>query len=184
MFWLLLGMALFFGVHLIPSLPTKRAALIAWLGERRYKATFSIFAFVGLALMIKGMGVAAPTAFWQPAAATRFAPMVLMLPALVLLVASQLPCHIKQIARHPMSLGILLWSLGHLAANGETPVALFFAGFAAYALFDLSRNRPLNPGKSPSLKMDALAVGVGILAYWLLITLHEKLFGVPAIVWH
>ena len=60
-----------------------------------------------------------------------------MVPALILLVASQVPAgHIKKITKHPMLLSVKIWALGHLLANGELNSVILFASFLAYAVFD------------------------------------------------
>ena len=54
MWIMLLGLALFLGIHLVPVFPNMRAGLVQRLGANRYRGIFSIFSAIGLALIIIG----------------------------------------------------------------------------------------------------------------------------------
>src|SRR4051794_20176129 len=57
---MILGLALFLGVHLIPAFPPLRRA-IAGPAERRYKGMFSIASAIGLVLIVAGYWSWGPT---------------------------------------------------------------------------------------------------------------------------
>ena len=176
MCWLIAGLVIFFGIHLLPSCTGLRARLLARLGELPYKGAFSAVALAGFALIVYGMAHAPHIPLWRPPAIAAAVAAVVMAPALILLAAANFDNNIKRLARHPMSLGVLLWALSHLLANGDWASLLLFGAFAAFALHNLrGRAQPLTP--SP-LKKDALAVVIGLLAYFLLVALHGPLFGV------
>ena len=132
MIWLLAGLAVFFGVHLIPSCPRSRENLIQRLGEWPYKGMFAVLSVIGLVLIITGMGRAERIVIWHPPAVAGLATAVAMAPALILLVAANFNGHIKRIVRHPMSLGVLLWSVSHLVANGELASLFLFGGLRGF----------------------------------------------------
>ena len=48
------GLAVFLGVHLVPTQRDLRAALIARYGASAYKLGFTLVSFVGLALIVWG----------------------------------------------------------------------------------------------------------------------------------
>lgn len=179
---LILGWAVFFGVHLIPMRPALRARVVGRLGERAYKIAFSFIALAGLAAIIVGKARAPHVALWQPPAWGHGAAAVAMAPAFVLIAAANLRSHIKRAARHPMSLGFLLWALAHIAANGDAASLIMFGGFAVFALVDILRPRAPADAKPPAAKWsaDAIAVAIGVAAYPALAALHRVLFGVPA----
>jgi uncharacterized membrane protein len=52
MIWL--GIALFFGLHVMPSLPNVRDRLVGRLGIKRYKGAYSLVALSGLVLIVMG----------------------------------------------------------------------------------------------------------------------------------
>ena len=185
--WLLAGLAVFFGVHLIPSCPRSRENLIQRLGEWPYKGVFAVLSVIGLVLIITGMGRAERIVIWHPPAVAGLATAVAMAPALILLVAANFNGHIKRIVRHPMSLGVLLWSVSHLVANGELASLFLFGGFAVFAVLDMFRFKigssdrrvAAVPAKPASLTKDFLAVVIGLIGYALLVAFHGSLFGVP-----
>ena len=185
MTWLGAGIAVFFGVHLLPSCRLLREKLIGAIGELPYKGVFAVLSLAGLALIIKGMSEAPYIAVWEPPPSAKMATAIFMVPALVLLVAANFNTNIKRIVRHPMSLGVLLWSLSHLLSNGDLAALFLFGGFALFSLYDMrSANRrtaaPAAPGstKPGSIKMDLLAGVIGMTAYFLLVVFHGSLFGV------
>ena len=185
MTWLGAGIAVFFGVHLLPSCRLLREKLIGAIGELPYKGVFAVLSLAGLALIIKGMSEAPYIAVWEPPPSAKMATAIFMVPALVLLVAANFNTNIKRIVRHPMSLGVLLWSLSHLLANGDLAALFLFGGFALFSLYDMrSANRrtaaPAAPDsiKTGSIKVDLLAGVIGMTAYFLLVVFHGSLFGV------
>ena len=51
---LVLGLALFLSLHLLPTLPSARAGLLTRWGEQRYKGIFSLLSGVGFILIVAG----------------------------------------------------------------------------------------------------------------------------------
>lgn len=182
---LVLGLVVFLGVHLLRAVaPGWRDALIGRLGEGPYKGLYSLTAIVGFVLFIWGFSLAAGDggSLYFPTAGLRHVTEALMLPALVLAVASMLPPgHIRRLVRHPLLIGTILWSFAHLLVNGEAAAVLLFGGFLAWAVIDLiaQRNRPAVPPVRPRLAYDGLAIVVGIMLYAALVwRLHLWAFGV------
>jgi hypothetical protein len=54
------GLILFLGIHLLPTRPGLRFALVHHWGEQRYKGVFSLVALAGLGLIVGGYAEAAP----------------------------------------------------------------------------------------------------------------------------
>lgn len=180
MTWLIAGIVVFFGVHLLPSRPSLREGLIAAIGELPYKGVFAVLSLAGLALIIKGMSEAQYIAVWHPPPSAAMATVIFMAPASVLLAAANFNGNIKRIVRHPMSLGVLLWSLSHLLSNGGLAALFLFGGFALFSLYDMrSANQRAAAAAPGSIKMDLLAGVIGMTAYFLLVAFHDSLFGVP-----
>ncbi len=170
MTWLIVGMVVFFGVHLIPANPSLREKLVQGIGgsphkSGPYKGVFAVLSLAGLALMITGLSTAQYTAVWHPPAMAATATAVFMAPALILLVSMNFDNNIKRIVRHPMMWGVLLWSLSHLLAIGIGATAmdggsadtvgnkylplLLFGSFAVYALFYLCSARQRAAPRQP-----------------------------------
>ena len=105
--------------------------------------------------------------------------------ALVLLAAAKMPTHMRAVLRHPMLLGVLLWSTAHLLSNGDLRSVVLFGSFAVFAVLDLvsvvARGKQPSTDKAPRLAMDGAAVVAGLVAAGLLTVFHGTLFGVPVI---
>ena len=184
MLLLSLGLVVFVGVHLVPSFPSLRQALIAQLGERQYRAVFSLVAFVGVGLLVAGKANAAFVALWQTLAAGRYVAAVLMPLAFILLAAANMPGNVKRFTRHPMLWGVTLWAAGHLAANGDLASLILFGGLGAYSLFDMWSANRRGARKSETrypLTRDLMVIATGLAAYVAFLLLHPYLFGVSAI---
>ena len=56
MFILIIGIVIFFGVHLIP-LTSGKVNLVERMGEKKYQGVFSILSLIGLIVMIYGFSL-------------------------------------------------------------------------------------------------------------------------------
>lgn len=183
---LVVGLMVFFGVHLVPMLAPMRARLYEGAGEKRYKAVFSLVAALGLILIVAGYAYApAEPRQFAPLPAARAAAPAAMLISFILLAASHMKTHIRAAVRHPMLIGVGIWSGVHLLANGETRATLLFGAFLAYSVLDLISaiaRRTFKPFK-PVARQDLIAVVAGIALALLVMALHRPLFGVAAVPW-
>ena len=177
------GLALFVVLHLIPSVSPLRAALVARMGEMAYRGVFALVAVASLVMVVRGFSQAPYEPLYSPPDWGRHAAMGVVPVALVLFAAANMPTHIRAAVRHPMLLGLLLWGLAHLAANGDLrSVALFgtFAGFAVVAAVSaVARGKRPAPDKPPRLALDAAAVVSGLVVAGVLAYFHGRLFGIP-----
>ena len=182
---LVAGLALFFALHLIPSVPPLRAALVAGMGERAYRGVFSLVALASLAMVVWGFSTAPFEPVYTPPGWGRHAAMGVVPVALVLFAAANMPTHIRAALRHPMLLGLALWAIAHLLANGDLRSIVLFGGFAGFAVLAtlgaVARARRPAAGKAPRLVMDAAAVAGGLVAAGLLVRFHAALFGMPVL---
>ena len=180
---LVAALALFVVLHLIPSVPPLRAALVARMGEMTYRGVFALVAVASLVMVVRGFSQAPYEPLYSPPGWGRHAAMGVVPVALVLFAAANMPTHIRAAVRHPMLLGLLLWGLAHLAANGDLrTVALFgtFAGFAVVAAVSaVARGKRPAVDKPPRLALDAAAVVSGLVVAGVLAYFHGRLFGIP-----
>jgi uncharacterized membrane protein len=186
MFLLSLGMVVFVGIHLVPTVSSLRQSLVQRLGEDRYRGIFSAIALFGLMLIILGKAQAAFAFLWHPPGWGRHVAPVLMPLAFILLAAEYMPSNLKRLTRHPMLWGVTVWSVAHLLANGDLASLVLFGGLGAFSLFDMwSKNRrgatKSNTAYPPT--KDAMVLGVGFVAFGLVAIFHPYLFGVPALSW-
>ena len=149
---LLLGLLLFLGAHSLQALfPHWRAQWRSRWGEMTYKGLYSLLSLAGLVLVVLGYSQARaePVLLWTPPRALLHFSWLLMWLSMVLLVAAYWPGNrIRQRLGHPMTLGVKVWALGHLLANGNLADVLLFGSFLVWAVmvFRSARRRPSPAG--------------------------------------
>jgi uncharacterized membrane protein len=185
---LVLGLVIFLGLHstrIVSESGRERA--IARIGEGPWKGVYSLISAIGFVLIVWGFARARYDApqLWTLPAGTRHITMLLMLVALILFASFLFKrSHIAVLTHHPMLWSVLLWSAGHLFANGSAADLVLFGAFFVWSAADLvsayARDRPngvVYP--EPQVAATASAVVVGLVVYALLIGgLHFWLFGV------
>ena len=180
----LIGLILFLGAHSVRIVADDwRSARIAQWGEGAWKGLYSVVSIIGLVLLVWGYGQTrtAPIDLWQPPMFTRHLASLLTLPAFILLAAAYVPgTRIRARLGHPMVLGVKLWALAHLLANGRLADLLLFGGFLLWAVADFraARARDRRDGvvrTAGPASRDAIAVLVGIGA-WAAFALCSALF--------
>jgi uncharacterized membrane protein len=184
---MILGLVLFLGVHLLTTLRGLRARFVASLGEGGYKGCYSLVSLAGLALIVWGFAhyrAAGQIEIWHPPTVFKHIAEALMLPAVILVVASYIRGRIYTTVKHPMLAGVKLWAAAHLLANGDVGSIVLFGSFLAWAVLDrISLKRRADKGAPPipigGLGNDAIAVAVGIVAYLALgFVFHPVVIGV------
>jgi uncharacterized membrane protein len=182
----LVGLVGFLGIHSLGIVSwSGRQALVARLGEGPFKGLYSILSVAFFALLVYGYGWARlePTVVWAPPTFTRHITWTLMLPAMILLVATYAPGKIRSTVKHPMLTAVKTWAVAHLLANGMLADILLFGGFLAWAVADRIAIKRRPDAKAPAAAGwgagDAVAIvgGVGLyLAFFFF--LHTWLIGV------
>ena len=177
------GITLFCVVHLFSAIaPGSRENLVFKLGENPYKGIYSILILLGLVLIVLGWKSTIPHAVYTPPLLPGVVPSVLVFVALVLFFASQMNGYFKRILRHPQMIATLLWAGSHLLTNGDSRSLILFGSLAVWALLEivLCNRRDGKRVELPaaSVKADAIAVAVGVVAFGVLGHFHQQLFGV------
>ncbi|MDE2447061.1 MAG: NnrU family protein [Alphaproteobacteria bacterium] len=180
-----LGIVLFAGPHVISALwPALRNRLSARLGENAFKGIFSLASLVGLALMIWGIWATRGTdsMVYVPVAGMKHVTMTLVLIGFVLIASNQGKGYIRRWLQHPFSIGIALWSIGHLLSNGRSAALWFFGTMLFLTLLDIGVNmaRGEKAVFEPRAKRDGIAVVAGLVAFAIMMLLfHPYVIGVP-----
>jgi uncharacterized membrane protein len=185
---MILGLVLFLGVHTLTTQRELRARLIASWGEGGYKIGYSLVSALGLVLIVWGFAHYRATGWidvWQPPTAFKHLTVALMLPAVILVVASYIRGRIYTTLKHPMLAGIKLWAAAHLLANGDLGSIILFGSFLGWAVFDRISLKHRADSGAPPIPVggpgnDLIAVAVGIVAYLALaFAFHPVVIGVP-----
>ena len=187
---MILGLTLFLGVHTLTTRRKLRARVIASTGEGGYKMGYALASFAGLALIIWGFALYRATGWinvWNPPTALRHLSVALMLPAVILVVASYIRGRIYTTLKHPMLAGIKLWAAAHLLANGDLGSIVLFGSFLAWAVYDRISLKHRSDAGAPPIPVggpgnDLIAIAVGVVAYLALaFAFHPVVIGVPVV---
>ncbi len=181
---LIAGLALFFLPHVVPMFTAQRSTLISRWGERGYKGVFSAASGVGLVLIVIGYAYGERGDQWfAPFPAARAVAPFAMILAFILFASANSPSHLRATIKHPMLIGLLIWSTVHLLANGDARGTMLFGSFAAYAIIDLLSALQRGAVKvfTPRARADVISVVAGTVIALLVMTFHRLLFG-PAVV--
>ncbi|NND81640.1 MAG: NnrU family protein, partial [Gammaproteobacteria bacterium] len=138
---LILGLVLFFGLHLYATFRSRapHADLRQRWGKAKYMGLFSVVSLLGLVLIVLGYRAMPNTEYLYAGIqhGRQWVPLI-MLPAMILIVCSDLPRgYIKSTVRHPMLLAVILWSSAHLIDGASLRQLLLFGSFLGYAVIDL-----------------------------------------------
>lgn len=148
---LILTLVVFAVFHMIPALGPVRRALVGAIGKAPYIVGYSMIS-IGL---LGWVGVAYANAeyvhLWDQAYWMRWVPVVLMVPACMLLVGALTHANplsvslraegfnpekpgIVSITRHPLIWGLVLWAVAHVIPNGDGASLVMFGFFALLGL--------------------------------------------------
>ncbi len=185
---LILGLVLFLGMHATRIVADGwRSRFIAQRGAGTWKGLYTVVSLAGFALIIWGYGQARlqPVVLWDSPLWTRHLAGLLMLPALLLLAASQVPGNgIKARVHHPQVLAVKTWALAHLLANNTLADLLLFGGFLVWAVLDFRSARQRDraagtvyPPGTPARTAITVVLGLVLWAAFAF-ALHQWLFGV------
>lgn len=177
----IIGSIIFFGIHIVPSTPIK-LIMVSKVGEIKFKGMFSLVSIIGLGLLIYGFSQTEFQLLWTPEPWGRSAAMFTMPIVTILMCAAEMPNNLKRLVRHPMLLGVSLWGLSHLAANGDLASTILFSSFLVFSVVDILivNGRGSYTAPTPVNKLWDLGVIVlGLAVYGLLFHFHGTFTGMP-----
>lgn len=180
---LVAGLIILLGVHMTRLIGV-RALAVRVIGEPLWAVFYSVLSAIGLALVIYGHILAHPSeTVWNPPAWTRTVALVAVPVSIILLIATYVPSHIRAFTRHPMTLGVFLWSGAHLLANGEIASLILFGAFFAWSALLLVEGyaRGGHFAHAGRWAGDAAVILIGLAAAGALALFHMQLFGVAVI---
>lgn len=204
--------AVFLLTHAVPIRPAVKPCLVARLGRAGFGLAYSALSVGVLVWLIAAAARAPFVELWPRAEWQNHITLGAMaLACLILALALGRPnpfsfggWHYDRfdparpgvvgLLRHPVLAALLLWSLGHLAPNGDLAHGLMFGGFALFALPDMKmidrrRRREMGTEVWHELQPVLTLRGAKNPLRWLaaaallmiLIALHPLVIGLPAI---
>ena len=185
---LIFGLVLFLGVHSTRIFADGwRSAMIAKIGPLPWKGLYAIASIAGFIVIIWGfrMARADTLVLWSPPVWTRHVAALLLVFSFILLAAAYVPRNsFKARLHHPMVLGVKVWALAHLLANGVAASVVLFGAFLVWSVLSYrsarQRDRAANivypPGTAAGTAMTVAVglVGWSVFAFFL----HGPLIGV------
>lgn len=188
MIWLIAGVVLWSGVHLIPALRTSlKIRLVQKWGENGYKGVFSLLIIIAVVLMIVGWRATYPHPLFTPPYWAGSATTLLMLNAFVLFVAANHPSRLKRIIRHPQLTGMILWSIAHLIANGDVRSLVLFGGLGLWALIEIrvinAREGAWIKPEAPPMIIEFRGLAIGLVLFFAALFMHPYFAGVSPILY-
>ena len=185
---LILGLAIFLGVHSVSIVAPRWRDRMALRYGAAWQGGYSIVAALGLGLVVMGYGQArsATVVLYVPPPWARDVAIVAMLAVFPMLLAAYLPGRIKKTLKHPMLVAVKLWAVSHLLANGSLADVVLFGSLLAWAVADRIslKRRVLRsvPGLPATRYNDSIAV-LGGLALYAAFVLggHRLVTGMPIV---
>ncbi len=180
MAFLIIAVAAFSVVHLIPAVPAFKKDLADQLG-RAYGPLFGIASFLTLLLIVMAWTNTDRVAVYAPPDNGYLITYVCVLVAFVFVGITIFRGRVRQAVRLPLAIAVIFWGTGHLFANGDNASIALFGGFIAYGLAHLIIG--FANGYRPSAEVrsghDLLSVITGLALYAAMAMMHEILIGVP-----
>ena len=187
----ILGLVLFFGIHMLPFYPEYRVQLIEKLdsdtidAEIMYKIIFSVISLLGLIFIGVGKGSMEFIGLWDIPVFFRYVAVVLILASFILMVAAYPPNNIKRYVPHPMLTGVIVWGVTHMLVNGDVVSLVLFGSFVAYSVVAIKlankRQQDISSEQEAQQQIpvvkDAIVIGIAMFGFLLLLWLHKSLFG-------
>ncbi|MFT5742011.1 MAG: putative membrane protein [Paracoccaceae bacterium] len=172
MIWLLLGLALWSGVHLFKRIaPEQRAAL----GDKA-KGPIALALIASIVLMVIGFRAWDGTVYWGRSPAMTGINNLLMLLSFYLFAASGKGTRITRAIRHPQLTAVIVWSAGHLLVNGDTPSFVLFGGLAIWAIVEMivinRAHGPRGDYHAPPIKSEVIAIVATVVVFAITAAIH------------
>jgi len=218
---LLLALSFFILSHAVPAFPGVKQALVQQVGRKIYLAIYILMSLGAFTWVILAALSAPSWQIWEPLELHfTLALMCMLLSCLALALglltpnpfslsvlpfrAGEIPAASLSWTRHPLLWALVLWSAGHILANGDTTGVLLFGTLGAFSaiympILDarkkatleaetwerMSQKAPLLPfGGQTKPSVDSrtvIAFGLGVALFIILMLLHEPVIGISPI---
>lgn len=175
----LASLGLFIALHSLPAMPAVRARLVALAGRRTYLLVYSLVSLATLVLVFR-------TAYdldyiplwdpqpWQAWVTLLAAPIGLFFVTAGLISRNPLSITLRpdngttgaivSMTRHPVLVGFLFWSLGHVVPNGDLRSLILFGLLTLFSLGGIAMQEK-RARKRLGDRFDALAAPTSILPF-------------------
>ncbi len=183
MLLLVIGLLIWVTVHLFPSVfKNARSNIIGKIGLGPYKGLFALLILLSIVLIVFGWRSTTYQDIYYPPVWGRHVTYLLVLVTFILFAAAKSKTNIKRFLRHPQLTGLVLWSVGHLFANGDNRSVILFITLGVWAIVEIILiNRREGAWRKPqavSIKNDVITLIKGSVGYVILMFLHTYITGI------
>jgi len=181
--WLILGVVVWSVVHFYPSVAVSHRNQLSEKFGNGYQAVYALLIIGSIVLMVIGWKNTIPTAVYNPPSWGRHATMLFILVAVMLFGAANTKTKVREWVRHPMLTGMIVWSIGHLLANGDIRSVILFGGLGVWAIisqFTINKREGtrIMPTDTKGMKSLVILLVAGLVLYVILMFLHPYFTGV------
>lgn len=158
---LFVGLILWWVLHLAPIFSTGlQQRLSGRIGEGPSKGITALAILASVVLMTIGYQRADTEFLWIAPPFLWHLNNLLMVLAIMLFIAGNIPSHVRRVVRHPQLGGTKLWAVSHLLVKGDVASIILFGGLFVWAVIALigTNQRDGPRGDKPAATM----VGLGI----------------------
>ncbi|MEO1078146.1 MAG: NnrU family protein [Pseudomonadota bacterium] len=186
MLMLATGLTLFTVVHLLlGAAPAAAGGLQRKIGASGRKGLVALVSLGGMVLVVMGWRSAEVYGLYATPAALRIPALLLITISIYLFVVANRPSAIKRFLRHPQLTGLFLWSVAHLALNGDNRSVMLFGWLGTWAVVEIvlinRRDGPWDRAPAPPLATDLVTAVVAVVVLYALAWAHPWIAGVRVI---
>jgi uncharacterized membrane protein len=184
MLFLIVGLAVWSFVHLIPSLmPTLKTTIKNLIGENGYKGVFSLLIVSSIVLIVFGWrSIETETLYYLGDSIHKISLLVICI-AIYLFVVAQRRSRVKRLIRHPQLTGLILWSVAHVLLNGDIRSLVLFLTLAIWAVLEIiliNRREGIWIKREPSGFIgEVVTIIISVFVITILYFAHPYIAGVP-----
>ena len=165
-------------VHVAPSMPAVKSALKHAFGKA-YGPLYGIASAVLLGLSIYAFRHAQVENLYAVPEWGRYANFILSLLGFICIGIFLFRGSWRNRLKYPMAIGVVLWAVGHLLANGDKASLVLFVGLAAFAVLHAGIKASLGAYEPTEVRHghNLLSVLGGIALYGIMTQLHYVIAG-------
>jgi uncharacterized membrane protein len=159
---LILGVLLWAVTH---SMRHTTPAIRARLGEQKAKGVVAGVSLLAIVLMVIGYRSAGWVPLYDLGPDAVYLNNLLMVIAVALVMSPTSGSRIRNMLRHPMLTGLVLWAVAHLLIAGDLAALILFGGLSIWALTTIALINQADPYWTPpdgTLKGDLILLGLTI----------------------
>jgi uncharacterized membrane protein len=185
---LILGLALFLGVHSTRIVADDwRSGMVAKIGPLPWKGLYALISLIGFVVLVIGYKMARQETMvlWSSPPWMKHVTAVLMIFAFILFFAPYIPRNsFKARLHHPQVLSVKVWALAHLLSTGAAAAVVLYGAFLLWAVLSFraarQRDRANHTVYPPGNAIGtSVAVAVGLVGWSVFaLFLHGPLIGV------